>query len=265
MKQDRFYWNGKQHVPSGTTVIGLVDKPALRTWAAGCAVDYILDNGVWQKNYILAGNPAVELTIDTEMTDKARTAFERESMQAADYGTYMHTVCRYSLENNTKLESPHEMTQKFMDGLWAWKEKHNVKVIAMEHEVVTDTYGGRLDLVCEMDGIITLIDFKTGKASYYDTWKYQLAGYRNGWNGSAVTVIPKDGAYLYPKIKHHGILKFNKKTIKVNYKDFTEYQATRTNPETLEKEKYKRTYKEDLATFMACVRLWWGINRGIEV
>ncbi len=275
MKQDRFYWNGKQYVPSGTTVL---PRPYLATWAAGCVVDYIKQEAyqsVTNERWHMSG-----LDFD-DVLSEACTAFERESMQAADYGTYIHAVCQYSLQGNMKLESPHEMTQAFMDGLWAWKEKHNVKVIAMEHEVVTDTYGGRLDLVCEMDSfwmtkawckrlghkwykgiekrrVIVLVDFKTGKGTYYDTWKYQLCGYVNGWKWGT-----QENPYL--PIKHHGILKFNKKTTKVNYKDFTKYEATRTNPVTLEKEKYIRTYKEDLNTFMACVRLWWAKNRGIVV
>jgi len=30
--------------PSVTTILGILDKPALKGWAAGCAVDYIRDN-----------------------------------------------------------------------------------------------------------------------------------------------------------------------------------------------------------------------------
>ena len=51
----------------------------------------------------------------------ARTAFKQESTEAADYGTYIHTMCQHSLENDIELESPHEMTNDFMKGLWKWK------------------------------------------------------------------------------------------------------------------------------------------------
>jgi hypothetical protein len=199
---------------------------------------------------------------------EARTAFQRESTEAADYGTYIHTLCEYSLKHDIKVESPHEMTNKFMDGFWAWCKKNKVKVIAMEHEVVTDTYGGRLDLVCELNGVITLVDFKTGKSSYYETWKYQLAGYRQAWNTTMQTIRAKSPTIKglkKPRIKSHGILKFNKETMKVNYKDFNEYQTTRTNPETKEKEKYTRTYETDRATFNALVKIWWLTHRGMAV
>jgi len=318
----RFYRNSKgQFVPSGTTVL---PSPDLKRWAANCAVD-------WIERHTEEVHQIIDAT-DIKCTDRlkdelvyscARTAYERESMQARDYGTYIHTLCQYSLENNIRVESPHicavcrkeywgdynqvcengckmkvygvltkatvtkhhELTDGFMQGLWNWKEKHNVKVIAMEHEVVTDAYGGRLDLVCEMDGVVTLVDFKTGKASYYPSWKYQLAGYRQAWNRECCPLhetgclgvgsdecVESEGRGCANVIERHGILKFNKQTGKVNYKDFTEYQATRTYQDKprkkngkLQTEKYTRNYETDVATFNALVKLWWLINRGIQI
>ena len=70
------------------------------------------------------------------------------------------------------------------------------------------------------------------------------------------------------KIKHHGILKFNKETGKVNYKDFTVYDTTRPclgkpringKPQT---EKYIRTYQDDLKVFNTLVDLWHAVNTG---
>ncbi|KKL45804.1 hypothetical protein LCGC14_2351970 [marine sediment metagenome] len=60
-------------------------------------------------------------------------------------------------------------------------------------------------------------------------------------------------------------LKFSKTTGKVNFKDFIEYQATRTNPKTKKKEKYTRDYETDKATFNSFVKLWWLTKRGIVI
>ncbi len=280
---DRFYKNSDGiFVPSGTTVL---PKPYLAKWAANCAVDYIenCETVLLKEVPARSGPPFREWGLKDDDLSSARTAFERESTEAAEYGTYIHTLCRHSLENDIKIESPHEMTQKFMDGLWKWKIKHKIKVIVMEHEVVTDTYGGRLDMVCETDGVVTLVDFKTGKGQYYkETWCPQLAGYRQIWN-MYYCVLGKDCEKhdfpicpcqrLEPNCKKiiqaHGILKFNKETMKVNYKDFTSYQATRTiktGPRLpdgkLPTEKYTRTYEDDRNTFNALVSLCWIINRG---
>lgn len=280
MKKDRFYKSGELMVPSGTTVL---PRPYLAKWAANCAVESI------GREWEMFADLGEMLEFPAEDTySNARTAFERESMEAADYGTYIHTLCQYCLTTNTEVESPHELTQGFMEGLWAWAKKHNVKPIAMEHEVLSHWYGGRLDLVCEMDSfwmtkagckkfgvewykgiekqrVIVLVDFKTGKSSYYDTWKYQLAGYRQAWRWGT-------RENPYQPIKHHGVLKFNKETGKVNYKDFTIWETTRTvqgSPRltdgSLRTEKYIRTYETDRATFNALVGLWWLVNRGITI
>jgi len=275
MKTDRFYNSGGVWVPSGTTVL---PRPDLMQWAADCAID-LIDLGC---RHNLEHGGIMSSVCTDEIFSYARTAYSRLSMEAADYGTYIHALCEYSLTNDVKVESPHDMTNDFMAGLWKWKLKHNVKVIVMECEVLSKWYGGRLDLVCELDGIVTLIDFKTGKGSYYDTWKYQLAGYRQAYNDmqcwdKCEVSDPTFGCLNCPhKIQSHGILKFNKKKTKTkgysaNYKDFTEYQATRTQKSgnfvngKLETEKYTRNYETDRATFNSLVANWWLINRGIDI
>lgn len=289
--KDRFYWNGTRYVPSGTTVL---PRPDLKQWAADCAVDYVenvWDNEKYTSQWLLEGDFL-----------KARTAYQRKGMEAAHYGTFIHWMCQRYLETGEPEPIPAEftiteddgetcviqidveLTKKFMegfsyktkggkikytDGFYNWCKVHNVKPIAIEHKVTTDLYGGRLDLVCEMDGVVTLVDFKTGKGTYYDTWPLQLAGYRNGWNSGVMNLAYnfdyiKIHGSLACKIQAHGILKFNKANGKINYKDFSSYERTRTNPETLEKEKYERNYETDLKTFMACCQLWWLVNRGMD-
>lgn len=290
MKKDRFYESNGILVPSGTTVL---PRPYLAKWAANCAVDCI------GREWEMFANLGEILEFPAEDTySNARTAFERESMEAADYGTYIHTLCQYSLMNDIQIVSPHEMTSNFMAGFWVWCYKHNVKPIAMEHEVLSKWYGGRLDLVCEMDSfwmtkawckkfgvewykgidkqrVIVLVDFKTGKSSYYETWKYQLAGYRQAYNDE-VCIYGQDkaimGYYKANAVQHHGVLKFNKETGKVNYKDFTVWETTRTVQDahrlpdgSLRTEKYIRDYETDRATFNALVGLWWLEKRGIII
>lgn len=277
-KKDRFYWDGKQFVPSGTTVL---ERPYLAQWAANCAIQYIEDNDI-------STEPNSLRMVSGSTLLEARTAFLRESEKAADYGTYIHTLCKYSLEHDILIESPDEMTNAFMKGFRRWVKKHEVKPIAMEQEVIGDGYGGRLDLVCELDGVVTLVDYKTAKQdAYWPNWKYQIAGYRAAYNTLVCIKALRHAAGIDDDkanfsiildeknkktcneyrnkhfVKAHGILKFNKETWSVSYKDFTEYSATRTNPETKKKEKYTRTYETDRDVFNALVKLWWYKKRGI--
>jgi hypothetical protein len=285
---DRFYWNGTHNVPSGTTVL---PSPHLAQWAANCAADFV---DKWSDDMGQIHDP--------QIIDLARKAYKQESTEAADYGTYIHLLCELALMEGLDIESPHELTQGFMKQFRAWVNKHNVKPIAMEYEILMPKYGGRLDLVCEMDSfwmtkawckrfgvewykgiekqrVITLVDFKTGKGSYYETWKYQLAGYRQGWDCSMCDNCTERGdrechnpstcgLRLSRQIQHYGILKFNKESGKVNYKDFTVWETTRdvaTEPRVdgeLKKEKYIRTYEDDRKTFNTLVDLWWMQKRG---
>ncbi|KKM61558.1 hypothetical protein LCGC14_1530500 [marine sediment metagenome] len=263
-KETRYYWNGEIWVPSVTSVM---PPPYLAQWAANCAVDYLkcLRDGFVKQD----GRGWVHQDHEFEA---ARTAFERESKQAADYGTYIHTLCAYSLKHDICVESPDEITNGFMKQWYEWCKKHKVKAMAMEHEVLMPYYGGRVDLVCEMDGKVTIIDWKTGKGSYYDSWKWQLAGYRQAWNSHAEETWQNQNTGKWETfnkgvrpIQSSIIVKFNKKTGKMTHKCFDEYQATRTNPKTKEKEKYTRTYEMDRWTFNSLVAAWWLINRGMEI
>jgi len=304
---DRFYKSDGLMVPSGTTVL---PRPYLAQWSANCAVDYIIE--AIESVVESFGSFDIVSLKEAGLFEKARKHFLRESREAADYGTYIHTLCEYSLVANMEIESPHKLTQDFMSGFWKWVKKHNVKPIAMEHEVLSKWYGGRLDLVCEMDSfwmtrkwcekfgvewyeginkqrVIVLVDFKTGKGAYYETWKYQLAGYRQAWNEERYKKAEMDGydneedsksfnwglfrqRCKETNIQHHGVLKFNKDTGKVNYKDFTVWETTRTvqdsprlTDDSLRTEKYIRTYETDRKTFNDLVSLWWSSKRGITI
>lgn len=288
---DRFYWDGKQWVPSGTTVL---IQPELKQWAADCAVEYLC---------------AIPLFGEGDL-EAARDAYIVKSKQAMAYGTFIHWLCEQSLremkpqavlekwpvpDEDWVLEVPVDMTMKFMHGFdyetktgqkrhtkgfWGWVKDNKVEPIVLEQEVIGHGYGGRLDLVCKMNGVITLVDFKTGTGPYYNSWKYQLAGYRQAYNGSIpftdVEMFKVNSVMAFAqeqigRIQSHGILQFNKKTNKVNYKCFDEYQATRPKLEgkmvdgKVPTEKYTRTYETDRQTFNSLVNLWWLRKRGINL
>ena len=61
--------------------------------------------------------------------------------------------------------------------------QHRVDVIAAECQVVSEIhrYGGTLDLVATIDGVPSLLDFKTGRGVYPEH-RIQLAAYGQAWN-----------------------------------------------------------------------------------
>jgi ATP-dependent exoDNAse (exonuclease V) beta subunit len=60
-----------------------------------------------------------------------------------------------------------------------WQMAHDIKVIDTELQLVSEKYkyGGTIDLLAEVDGKITIVDFKTGSGIYAEHY-YQICSYR---------------------------------------------------------------------------------------
>lgn len=65
--------------------------------------------------------------------------------------------------------------QKYTD----WEKEHKIKIILLETPSISEKYqyGGTFDKYCLLDGVLTQIDYKTGKAIYKEFY-YQLAAYK---------------------------------------------------------------------------------------
>jgi hypothetical protein len=142
--------DGKR-VPSVTTVLGILNKPALLDWAHQCGL-----NGLDYK----------------AVRDRA-----------GDVGTLAHymILCYlrqeapdYSEYSNQAIEQALTCFAKFLE----WERHHEIKPILIETPLVSEQYrfGGTIDFYGEIDGQPTLLDFKTSKAIYPDMF-YQLAAY----------------------------------------------------------------------------------------
>lgn len=266
----RFYPTPNGKVPSITTVLSVLSKPMLVPWAANEAVDYIEAN--LQSAMYLEGMKRTEVI---DFLTPARTAYKRKSEEALAFGEDMHSLCEvYMGLGITRVSFGSEALEKLFWAFHDWYKKHNVKPIAIEQVVIGEGYGGRVDLICEIDSfwmtkgwckkngveyykgirkqrVVTLIDFKTGKGTYYPEWGLQVAAYRSAYNKAPCENIPcPDGikgceyCQYGTKVRHHGVLKFNKETLKVNYKDYT--------PE----------YETDLKSFLLLKDFYIAVNLG---
>jgi len=244
-------------LPSSTSILSLLDKPALRQWAANCAVEH------------LRGIPPCEGAELEAYFTQARFAHKKISKEARDKGTDIHSLCaKYlsSLPTETleyNWNEMHPATGKMFEGFVRFCEKHHVKPLAIEKKCWATGWGCRLDVVWEIDNfwstktsnaveilkrryqnkktperVVALCDFKTGKGRYYHEWGLQLAA--NTW---AFNTTLGNGRKVPPYVRYHGILKFNKETLKVNYKD------------------YSPLYERDLASFGDLMRFYWRQNQ----
>jgi len=139
-------------VPGVTTVVGLLAKPQLIVWANKLGLQ-----GIDSTRYVDA---------------------------MADIGTLAHYLIMCHLKNvvpDTSDYSPNQVdaANNCLASYLNWEKNHTLEPKIIEEPLVSDELkvGGTPDLYCILDGVPTLLDYKTGKALYPEHL-YQLAGYR---------------------------------------------------------------------------------------
>lgn len=138
-------------VPGATTITGLLNKPHLVRWANKLGLE-----GIDSSKY----------------TD-----------EAAAVGTLAHAMVQCHLTGDdlpTEMFSPVQvdLAQNAVLSYLEWETRHSIEPIMCEIPMVSDKlrFGGTIDCYCMLDGIPTLLDFKTGKA-IYDEYFVQVSAY----------------------------------------------------------------------------------------
>lgn len=143
--------NGKR-VPGVTTILGVLNKPALIPWANKLGLQ-----GIDSSKYV-----------DT----------------MASIGTCAHYMVQCFFEDAKPDLS--EFSQKEISlaencllSFYSWIKDQKITAAVSEMKLVSEIhkYGGTCDIVCNLNGVDTLIDIKTGKG-IYDEHFFQLAGYK---------------------------------------------------------------------------------------
>jgi hypothetical protein len=141
-----------ERVPSVTTVLGILNKPALLEWAWRCGCDGL--------------------------------DYKAVRDQAGGIGTLAHYFIMCHL-TETKPDTSEYSTQDIEKAenclikYWDWEKGHKIEPILVETPLISEQYrfGGTIDFYGKIDGLPTLLDFKTGKAIYSEFF-YQLAAYQ---------------------------------------------------------------------------------------
>jgi hypothetical protein len=164
----RYYNKGGKLLPGVTTILGVLNKPALVPWANGLGLQ-----GINVREYVDV---------------------------LALIGTIGHDmICCHN--RGVKFEAnghPAEIIDKaencFISYL-AWEKQHKVEPILCEAALVSERYGygGTVDMFAKVDSVPTVVDYKTGKAIYPEHI-YQVSAYRklleeNGHDGEAVRIL----------------------------------------------------------------------------
>lgn len=164
----------KSFLISVTAATGMKDKSQqLIKWALGLSRDRLIE--LLQKGQSIT----LQEVLDSHMLH------EQAKEKALSIGDMVHQFAeefgRAKVEG-TSLPTvnpswPEEVTNGVI-GFLDWVKSHNVRFIQVERMVFSPTYGfvGRFDAVAEVDGKVSIIDYKTSKGIYSE-YLYQIAGY----------------------------------------------------------------------------------------
>ncbi len=151
--------NGEK-VQGVTTVLSLLAKPALITWAAKMAAEYI-------EATLEAGVAYDEVQIK-EFAKNAQWAHRSKKDSAADAGTMVHQWIQDYVEGKNPKMPVNEGMKKAISAFLDWWIQQDVKLIKAEIKLCSPTLklAGTADLVCRLNGKLTIVDWKTGSGIY---------------------------------------------------------------------------------------------------
>lgn len=199
------YWLDGKPVPGVTTLIGVLDKPAIPKWAAGQVAEYVADNpdGVETLRQMGRG-PMVQAL-------KAIPWQKRDS--AGSRGNLLHDYAEQLLHGkDVEIDDEHVPV---MENALAFMDEWKIKPLLIECAVASREhhYAGTADLFAEYTrpdtghSGVAIFDWKSGKALYPE-YAWQLNAYAfaefTGLIGTEEKPLPECDAAFGVQIRSDG-------------------------------------------------------------
>lgn len=191
-----------QWVPGVTTILGVLNKPALPKWAAGSVAEYVADNREAVEHLYYAGRGPMVAALK-------EVPWQRRDDAAARGSTFHDFAER--IAKGEEVDVPDEQVG-LVESCLAFMDDYGIDETALSEVCVGSRehrYAGKVDLIAN-DAIW---DYKSGKRIYAST-AYQLSAYANAefysdGDGGEETPLPKvseafgvhireDGYDVYP-------------------------------------------------------------------
>lgn len=139
-------------VPGVTTVLGVLNKPALVKWANNLGLKGI-DSSRYVDEKAAIGTLAHQMIADYLRGEKTDTS------------------------ENSKIEI--DQAENAVLSFLEWEKAHSIKAILVEQQLVSERYrfGGTVDCVAQLNGGLCLLDFKTS-SGIFPEMMIQVAAYR---------------------------------------------------------------------------------------
>ncbi len=179
--RSRFYRIEGTDLPSVTTVLEVIAKPALGPWYAKEERRYFEAAMLEVLSKPGARDPEYVLGAVAEAVSGVKAA-DREKQRAATIGTAVHAGIEWHLRTRLGEDAgpePHlpDAAAWAVESWKDWAAKVALQPQAIERTVycIECGYAGTLDLYARVEGIPTVLDWKTGRAIYPEAFLQNVA------------------------------------------------------------------------------------------
>jgi hypothetical protein len=198
----RYTYNGEV-VPSVTSLLSIINKPALVNWAANTAVECI-------QGSINPGVSYDEIQLHT-IFEAGRKAHFQKKVDAGNIGSLVHKWIEQYIKNENPATPINEGLRESIDHFMKWVVKYDVKFLLAEQVVYSKRYkfAGMLDFICTIEGKMYIGDTKTS-SGIYNEYFLQTAAYRYArheefpeekYAGQLIIRIGKDGEFEFAVVR----------------------------------------------------------------
>lgn len=212
-RSGRFYETPAGALPSVTTILGCIGKPALLNWYAKTEREMVIEAAA---NLYEDAPAAPKMSRPTYMTTlTARLGKEKAGKKELDKACEIGSACHALIEWNLRKEVGQVVgPEPKLAGpaLWAfaawerWRQSVNLEPLWIEQTVFSAThqYAGTIDLVAWLDlppagRTLAVLDWKTGKAIYPEArlqnvayaWAYHEMGHADAPPVGVIVRLPK--------------------------------------------------------------------------
>jgi hypothetical protein len=180
----RFYDIDGESYPSVTTILGCIGKPALINWAANQERALITDAAADLYIDLCKAKPMSRSAYVTTLQARLgqQKAHKRELEKAAEIGTQAHGLIEWNMRRALDQKVGPE-PRVVDDAQWAfmafqdWAASVQLKPRFIEQTVFSRThqYAGTMDLLAEVNSVLTLVDFKTSRGIYPESFLQNVA------------------------------------------------------------------------------------------
>jgi hypothetical protein len=194
-EEKHLYTVNNKMVDGTTSVLGVINKPALMYWAVNQCVSFF-------QGTIKPGVTYDEIQLKA-MAEQMKSSHRKKSGDAADIGKMVHEWIDDYISGKKPPTPVNEKIKNATNSFLEWVKKDNVKFIENERIVYSKkyNYAGTLDFVAEVNGKLLLGDFKTSSGIWDEYW-FQTSAYQQAYTeefpeakilGQAIVRIGKDG------------------------------------------------------------------------